>query len=170
MPGVLQNSALGERVSNFILKERETDVRFVVSPFSPFSENHFSYLGNNNLLFQDLHCIICAAGFLSHQNHLPKRAFTQQLQIVKVIHCLSMKRETSEWAPARYTTSIRRSGSTFRLWWLVDVSISSSLAFSIWEMGLHRIPSSSCLASLSATIWMASTHSSLVTRKTISCD
>ncbi len=93
MPGVLQNSALGERVSNFILKERETDVRFVVSPFSPCSENHFSYLGNNNLLFQDLHCIICAAGFLSHQNHLPKRAFTQQLQIVKVIHCLSMKRE-----------------------------------------------------------------------------
>lgn len=114
MPSVLQNSALGERVSNFILKERETErsssqLTSSVPQFSPFSQNHLSYLGNNNLLFQDLHCIICAAGFLPHQNHLPKCAFTQQLQIVKVIHCLSKRRESSEWAvkPPRSTALAR---------------------------------------------------------------
>lgn len=43
----------------------------------------------------------------------------------------------------------------------MEVSISSSFTFSIWEVGLHRMPSSSCLARDSATIWMASAHSSL---------
>lgn len=43
----------------------------------------------------------------------------------------------------------------------MEVSISSSLTFSIWEVGLHRMPSSSCLARDSATIWIASAHSSL---------
>lgn len=50
---------------------------------------------------------------------------------------------------------------TLRLWWLIDVSISSSPMLSICELGLHWIRSSSCLWSLSATIWIASAHSSL---------
>lgn len=50
---------------------------------------------------------------------------------------------------------------TLRLWWLIEVSISSSPKLSICEVGLHWIRSSSCLWSLSATIWIASAHSSL---------
>lgn len=48
-----------------------------------------SHLGNNDLLLQDLHCIISSTGLLFHQDHLPEGAFTQQLQIVEVIHCLT---------------------------------------------------------------------------------
>lgn len=47
------------------------------------------HLGNNDLLLQDLHCIISSTGLLFHQDHLPEGAFAQQLQIVEVVHCLT---------------------------------------------------------------------------------
>lgn len=57
---------------------------------------------------------------------------------------------------------------TLRLWCVVEMSISSSTMLSMLEVGLHWILSSSCLCSLSATIWMASVHSSLSARHTTS--
>ena len=54
---------------------------------------------------------------------------------------------------------------TLRLCCVVEMSISSSTMLSILEVGLHWILSSSCFCSLSATIWMASVHSSLDTQR-----
>ena len=38
-----------------------------------------THLCNYDFLFQNLHCIIGSTGLLPHENHLPKRAFPQQL-------------------------------------------------------------------------------------------
>lgn len=53
-------------------------------------------LGDDDFLLQDLHGVIGAAGLFLHQNYFPKCSFSQQLQIVKVIHCLDKQRENDD--------------------------------------------------------------------------
>ncbi len=52
------------------------------------------HLSDDDFLPQDLHGVVHPWGFLSHQNHLPKRAFTQQLQVIEVIHRLKAQTTT----------------------------------------------------------------------------
>lgn len=53
-------------------------------------------LGDDDFLLQDLHGVIGAAGLFLNQNDFPKRSLSQQLQIVKVIHCLDKQRENDD--------------------------------------------------------------------------
>lgn len=53
-------------------------------------------LGDDDFLLQDLHGIIGAAGLFLHQNDFPKCSLSQQLQIVKVIHCLDTQKENDD--------------------------------------------------------------------------
>lgn len=86
--GVLQNSALRERVSDFILhREMELNPNSVeTSQSHRLSRN--THLGNDDFFFKNFHGIVFAAGLLSDKNHLPKSSLSQELQVVKVAHCL----------------------------------------------------------------------------------
>lgn len=53
-------------------------------------------LGDDDFLLQDLHGVIGAAGLFLHQNDFPKCSLSQQLQIVKVIHCLDKQKENDD--------------------------------------------------------------------------
>ena len=48
----------------------------------------YSDLGDDDLLLEDLHGVVGATGLLLDQDDLPKRPLPQQLQVVKVVHCL----------------------------------------------------------------------------------
>lgn len=60
-----------------------------------------SDLGYNDLLLQDLHGVVGAAGLLPHQDDLPKRAFPQELQVVEVIHGLDRETLVHTWSHRR---------------------------------------------------------------------
>lgn len=96
MPGVLQNSALRERVSDFVL-HREMELNPNSGEASQSDRlSRDTHLGYDDFFFKNFHGVVFAAGLLSDKNHLPKSSLSQKLQVVKVAHCLEEKSRNLE--------------------------------------------------------------------------